>query len=697
MKIRFPPIFLVISLVISCTAFVPVSHASSENSKYADKELLLKQKFFFEILRNIYQPLEFQVYLPYTKTWIEDESKYKDFGTVSKFFDLFKAGFLEKGEIFTIYNYWYLKQTRMLFQFFYNSIGWDTYHKNVIWARENVNEGMFIFALTLSVLHRKDLEGIILPSIYELDPYLFFNGDLINDAMLRKLSDPEYGFYTRNTHNVATSNYTSKFATNYYGEGKMAYFTEDIGLNAYYYYFMLEYPSFLGGEEFGLNKDRRGELFLYMLQQLLARYYLERESNSLGAIEELTWEFPLKKGHYPMLRYWNGIPVRSRENSFNMRGYDPMKLQLMKDHELRIRRAIDTGYYNLSNGTKVDLRAAEAIDIVGNMVNGNVDSIDMDYFKSMEVYARMILAQGDYYGSTEDSWPGSLMHYETSMRDPIFYQFLERMLGFYWQFKNYLPPYSVDELSFRGVQITGLTIDQLITYFDNFEADISNGLPFNYKNAQDKSTWDFIVFAQQKRLNHKPFNYTMTVMSNITKKGVVRMYMGPKFQSINQLQSLKKYYVEMDQFLVDIVTGENIIKRSTNDFYYDIRDRTTYTELYKRVMRAIKNEKQFVLDLSETHCGWPDRLLLPRGLSTGYEITFFFIITPYQPPSVAQYSTYDETISCGAGSGSKYTEDLPFGFPFDRELDGSHFMTKNMLFKDVTIYHFNNNKLNETA
>lgn len=195
---------------------------------------------------------------------------------------------MAKGEIFTIYNYWYLNQTRMLFQFFYNSIDWDTYHKNVIWARENVNEGMFIFALTLSVLHRKDLKGISLPAIYELDPYLFFNGDLIHDAMLRKLSDAEYGFYSRNTHNAAISNYTSKFATNFYGEGKMAYFTEDIGLNAYYYYFMLEYPYFLGGNEFGLNKDRRGELFLYMLQQLLARYYLERESNSLGAIEELT-------------------------------------------------------------------------------------------------------------------------------------------------------------------------------------------------------------------------------------------------------------------------------------------------------------------------------------------------------------------------------------------------------------------------
>nr|XP_029724541.1 hexamerin-1.1-like [Aedes albopictus] len=657
----------------------------AEDSAYADDQFLNKQKFIFEILRNIYQPLEFEEYLPFTKSWIEDASKYKDFKTVSTFFDLFKEGFLSKGEIFSIYNYWYLKQTRMLFMFFYNSIDWDTFYKNVIWARENTNEGMFIFALTLSVLHRPDLQGLELPAIYELEPYFFFNDDLIHDAMVRRMSDDEYGFYSGHDHNVAMSNYTSKFATNHYGEGKLAYFTEDIGLNAYYYYYMLEYPYFLGGDEFGLNKDRRGELFLYMLQQLLARYYLERQSNALGDIEELSWEFPLKTGYNPMLRYWNGIPFRTRENNFNMRGYDPMKLQLMKDHELRIRRAIDAGFYNHANGTIFNLRTAEAIDIIGNMVNGNADSIDFDYFKPLDVFARMILAQGDYYGVAEDLWPGPLMHYETSMRDPIYYQYLERVLGFYWQFKSYLPPYSVDELNYKGIQITNLTLDKLITYFEYFDADISNGLPFNRQNSKQKTKWEYTVFARQKRLNHKPFNFTMLVESNITGKGVIRMYMGPRFQNVRQLRLLKKYYVEMDQFIVDLEVGQNVINRSTKDFYYNVRDRTTYTELYKRVMRGIRNEKPYALDMSEAHCGWPDRLLLPRGLPNGYDISFFIIISPHIPPKVPQYSTY--TMGCGAGSGSKYGDGLPFGFPFDREMDVNHFNTKNMIFKDVTIHH----------
>ncbi|EAT33747.1 AAEL013990-PA [Aedes aegypti] len=505
-------------IVLGIVSYKKVCLTYAESGRYADDQFLNKQKFLFEILRNIYQPLEFEEYIPFSKAWIEDASKYKNFSSVSEFFDLFQDGFLSKGEMFSIYNYWHLKQTQMLFSFFYNSIDWDTYRKNVIWARENTNEGMFIFALTLSVLHRPDLQGLELPAIYELDPYFFFNGDLIHDAMVHRMSDEEYGFYLERERNAAISNYTSKFSTNNFGEGKMAYFTEDIGLNAYYYYYMLEYPYFLGGDEFGLNKDRRGELFLYMLQQLLARYYLERQSNVLGQIEELSWEFPLKTGYYPMLRYWNGIPFRPRENNYNMRSYDPKKLQLIEDHELRIKRAIDSGFYIKANRTNINLRAAEAIDVIGNMVNGNIDSIDLDYFKPFDVFVRMILAQGDYYGETEDLWPGPLMHYETSMRDPIYYQYLERVLGIYWQFKNYLPPYSVEELNYDGVQITSLTIDRLVTYFEYFEADISNGIPLTHRKSEQKSTWDYNIFAKQKRLNHKPFNYTMNVKSNIVEK-----------------------------------------------------------------------------------------------------------------------------------------------------------------------------------
>uniref|UniRef100_A0A182IM30 Hemocyanin_N domain-containing protein n=1 Tax=Anopheles atroparvus TaxID=41427 RepID=A0A182IM30_ANOAO len=79
--------------------------------KYADKEFLYKQKFFFEVLRNIHLPLQFEEYLPYTKSYVTDESKYTNFQEVVEFFNYYKVGILGKGELFSIYNKEYMKQT----------------------------------------------------------------------------------------------------------------------------------------------------------------------------------------------------------------------------------------------------------------------------------------------------------------------------------------------------------------------------------------------------------------------------------------------------------------------------------------------------------------------------------------------------------------------------------------------------------
>ncbi|XP_049299039.1 hexamerin-1.1-like [Anopheles funestus] len=683
-------------LPICYGTYVPISQATVDglSIKYADKEFLVKQKFFFEILRHLHQPIAFEEYLPFTGRWVTDPNKYANYTEVNEFLQTYQQGLLRKGQIFTIYNYWYAKQTLQLYRFLDNAIDWDTYYKNVIWARHNINEGMFLSALTLSVLHRKDLQGIILPAIYEIYPHYFFDGDVFHDAANRRAMDPMYGFHTNKRHNLALSNYTATFATQFYGEGSLSYFTEDVGLNSYYYYFMMDYAPFLGGDKLGLKNDRRGELYLFMHQQLLARYYLERSSNGLGPIQELTWESPIATGYYSMLRYWNGVPFRSRESNFLWRPYDPIKLGGLKAHEERVRQAIDLGYVVTRDGQQISLRQPEAIDIVGNLVSGTVDSVNVDYYKMIETTARMILAQGDYYGSASEVWPGVLMHYETSMRDPVFYQFYQRLLSFYWDFKSYLPPYTVDQLKFEGVEIKGASVEKLITYFEPFDVDISNGLGFNY--GAEQSTWNFSVYARKQRLNHKPFSYVLNISSQFAGKGVVRMYMGPKMFQLSQLQYMKKLFVEMDQYMVDLVVGDNQIKRNTREFYYDIRDRTTYAELYQRIMRAYKGEEQFVLDMSEVHCGWPDRLLLPKGHPNGFPLSFFFIVTPFYPPKVAQFSSFDSTYTCGTGSGSKYIDALPFGFPFDREINFSNFATKNMLFSDVLVYHVDGNQTNES-
>ncbi|KNE87498.1 hypothetical protein PSTG_19117, partial [Puccinia striiformis f. sp. tritici PST-78] len=61
----------------------------------------------------------------------------------------------------------------------------------------------------------------------------------------------------------------------YNKHSELSYFTEDLGWNSYWYYLNMDYAFFLDGKTFNLNKDRRGEYWLYNVQQLLARYYME--------------------------------------------------------------------------------------------------------------------------------------------------------------------------------------------------------------------------------------------------------------------------------------------------------------------------------------------------------------------------------------------------------------------------------------
>jgi hypothetical protein len=58
-------------------------------------------------------------------------------------------------------------------------------------------------------------------------------------------------------------------ASNLELEHRVAYFREDLGINLHHWHWHLVYP-FNGPREIA-RKDRRGELFYYMHQQMVAR------------------------------------------------------------------------------------------------------------------------------------------------------------------------------------------------------------------------------------------------------------------------------------------------------------------------------------------------------------------------------------------------------------------------------------------
>lgn len=286
--------------------------------------------------------------------------------------------------------------------------------------------------------------------------------------------------------------------------------------------------------------------------------------------------------------------------------------------------------------------------------------------------------------------------FETSLRDPLFYVFYKRIFFFYDAYISRLPEYTKKDYFFEGVKFESVQIEKLTTYFDLFYADITNAVDIAH-DSKDTVKSEFQYKVSVPRLNHVPFNVDVKVHSEKTQKAVMMMFVGPKYDShgnILDFNENKYNFWELDRWTVDLKTGENLIHRKSVDFTWFVKDRTTYFDLYKNLMTAINGGAKFPLDMSEAHCGFPERLMLPRGRVGGFAVQFFFMLMPYTAPTYERFAGYDHTLSCGVGSGTRYLDNTPFGFPFNRNFDSHDFATPNMFFHDTFIYHKMNSEMN---
>ncbi|XP_034661394.1 larval serum protein 1 beta chain [Drosophila subobscura] len=747
--------------LLACLGLVAAaSFHQTHEVKIADKGFLLKQKFLFEVVYRIEDPLMFEDIIKLGEKCYFDESYYTHYDLyMKKFFEAYKMhSLLPKGEFFGQLVKSHAKQARGLFNFFYYAKDWETFMHNVAWARMHVNEGMFVYALTLAVIHREDFHGLMLPSIYEIFPQFFFNSKFVYEAekfdyemwMKTTMYEKEYldvyfkghehgnmyqygdymymkdfkmwqwwklmglgeHWYSEDKYilreNIYEFNQDTKWLAMmkdvkvwwmpvdytrdldlYNEESKLSYFTEDLGWNAYWYYLNMDYSFFLDGTTFDLKNDRRGEWWLYNVHQLLTRYYMERLSHGFGDIPEFSWYHQIEMGYDPQMIYYNGIGYSYRKNYYDMETYGNFEmLDKITGFMKRIQDIIELGYYKTMDGHMIDLRKPESIEFIGNMMQGNIDSMDKMFYQFWYMLAHMYFADADYHQM--EVYPNVMLNFETMMRDPMYYMFYKSIASIYFKFMHYLPKYTKEQLLMPGVTMKHVEVSDLTTYFDLVDFDVTNMLNDKMIFHDGKFVWDKSLYARQMRLNHKPFTYTYTIESDKVEKVVVRAFLGPKFDEFGKMISLtenRMNFMEVDEFYYDLKAGSNVITRKSNDFYWTVKDRTTYTELYYYVMMAFEGKYDFPLDISEPHCGFPDRLVLPMGWKKGMPMQMFFMVMPYNAPSHEQFSTFDYTYSCGIGSGARFVDSMPFGYPFDRDIDEYEFFVPNMYFKDVTIFH----------
>lgn len=84
------------------------------------------------------------------------------------------------------------------------------------------------------------------------------------------------------------------------------------------------------------------------------------------------------------------------------------------------------------NGKLHDIYTPDGLNMLGNIIEGNVDSCNPNFYGSIDTLARKILGYNLEPSTSYQIIPSALEMHSSSMRDPAFYRLYQRIFDFYY-------------------------------------------------------------------------------------------------------------------------------------------------------------------------------------------------------------------------------------------------------------------------
>ncbi|XP_046751829.1 arylphorin subunit alpha-like [Diprion similis] len=662
-------------LILTLAGFC-LSAATLVNAEIANKEFLVKQEKVYNLFWNPGHP-ELQPEM-YEMGRTYKYETHMDFYTLKdafyEFLSLYKEHrMLPRGKVFSMFNSEQLHEAIVLFKIFYYAKDFDTFYLTAAFAKRFVNEGVYVYALGLAVVHRPDTKYIRIPYSHELYPFVYFNNDVMQSVNEAKLYQA-HGHHVQSTDGaiIIPANYSTLYSRLVSQDDyKLMYYTEDVFLNELEYFSHLAYPFWMPSDKFDLQSERRGETYLYTWRMKFARYQLERISNDLYEIPQFDWNYPIPRGYYPNLNYHSGIPLPRRPADAIIPNYKFNAIRELRDLEYKIQAAIDSGYVFHKNGTYETIRTPYGIDIFGNLLAGNADSPNYDFYGNYEALARDVLGFSPVTGSKYDFVPSIMQHYGADQRDPMYWSLANRIAQYYKEFASYLPKYSFKELEYPDVKIESVEIPDVHTYFDTFDYTISSTVKVGTKDDMA------YIKARQYRLNHKPATYKVVVNSAKPTTVMVRAFLGPKFDGGMSLADHYDLFVPIDQFVFELKAGVNNVVRSSTEFTGGEPDAVNSNVYYNEIEKAISGGAAY--EVPRRLISFPRHIIFPKGKTQGATYQMFFFLTPYNAANTFE-------IKSGVFGEYRFPK-VPFGYPFDRPVQFPIGKLPNAYSKEFSIYH----------
>jgi tyrosinase len=471
-------------------------------------------------------------------------------------------------------------------------------------------------------------------------------------------------------------------------EAALDYLRQDPLANEHHRHWHAVYPT--SGWQ-GRLQDRQGELFVYMHQQMLARYDAERLAVGLEPV------VPFDDYRDPIGEGFGGRPPDKRLVDVDI----PGQLELSVAELERQRDAI---FGAVADGTFGTDDLIESLDALGRAEEPQRGGGFDWHHGAGHVSCGWVMAPD---GNGEMGLIGST---RTAIQDPFFWRWHRHVDNLGFELQEQFEPHAFDDapavvlrddsdpsggdliLCFEDQMPDDARADEASAtawaqetfagdHFDEpAEAAVSTDeletsmteTPFD---PDDPNT------VPVRHLTHRPFCVVVRLRSEEAerKRITVRLFLAPA-----DAASDRRTWIELDKFDADVEPGEATALCRPMRFSSVVRKPTTPEPVFVQPPAASRREQY-------CRCGWPYHLLVPRGTEEGMPFRLAAIVTDFALDNITGDPECGSLSFCGA-----LDEDFPdtreMGYPFNRpfgatEIDAVLRGQDSMAVRDLTVRH----------
>jgi tyrosinase len=475
-------------------------------------------------------------------------------------------------------------------------------------------------------------------------------------------------------------------------EARLDYFREDTALNDHHNKWHVVYPA--RGQPnprnpFGppVPKDRQGELFWYMHQQMLARYDHERRAFGLPLTEPLQdYRALIGEGYDANLP---GYSHRAPDDSMrDLSGYTVAEHEKRRD---RLFAAAESGFL-VRNGTRVPI-TPELLGATMEAAAGSVEpTLDpLSFYGQHHNFGHVLIAALENPAGPFSGSGGVMGGTDTAIRDPVFFRWHRHVDDIFFQWQQTLEPNDLSAGAAKAIIRKRLAGAASGNDSPDIIPCLARNIPGAAQPGFDGAAFGMATFGgahwddppssfaaatdtlnttmreeairlpdgrpgRKPYLDHEEFVYflrvenTMAVDQDVT----VRIFLVATEQARE-----RRMWIEMDKFVHRLGANERAV------IYRPARHSSVVRKPARRPSEPRPRLPPGSVDVNYCDCGWPYHLLLPRGTDAGMPFRLLVLLTDWQADLAGAEKKCGSMSFCGARD-ALYPDRRRMGYPFDR-------------------------------